>query len=213
MTEKGQRVTKAVYEDPQVVAGYVESQSNNPPLAALVESFAQTLPRNGSVIDVGCGPGHDAYLFAEKGFNVVGVDYSSEMIKAAKGLKQAENVPDFKVGDMRQIGEMFPENSFDAAWVSASLLHVPHDEAPNVLQGIHKIVKDGGKVYIGLKAGERGEQVLSYTGYRKPIEREFVFWGEEFGAVAQQQGFRIEKEEIEQKGPTAWRNMFLEVQK
>ena len=63
------------------------------------------------VIDIGCGPVSDAYYFAELGFDVVGIDYSEEMIKAARGLKKVSNPPLFRVGDMREIGDMFDENS------------------------------------------------------------------------------------------------------
>lgn len=213
MTERGQRITKSVYEDPQVIAGYIEKRSQNPALFQLVESFAKTIPGK-RVIDLGCGPGHDAYHFADLGFKTVGVDYSSEMIKAAKILKQNENPPEFRVGDMRQIGDMFPENSFDGAWASASLLHIPHDEAPKVLKGIHKIVKDGGRVYVGLKDGDEGEQVLFYTGYGKPIEREFIFWGKErFQQLAENSGFSVIDQKRDKKGDTTWLNLFLEVQK
>lgn len=214
MTKEGQKITKAVYEDPAIVSGYIDVQSKNPRLAEVVEAFAKTLPQNGSVIDIGCGPGHDSYLFAELGFNVVGVDYSSEMIKAAKGLKQTENAPDFRQADMRQLGEKFGEDSFDAAWVSASLLHIPEKEAGSVLEGIHKIVKDGGKVYVGLKAGEQGEKVVADSKYGKPMEREFTFWErEKFERLAESSGFGVENKVTEEKNSTEWHNFFLKVQK
>lgn len=213
MTERGQRLTKDVYEDPEIVSGYIEANSKNPTLAKTVESFAKTLSGN-KVIDVGCGPGHDAYTFAELGFNVVGVDYSSEMVKAARGLKSVNNQPEFKEGDMRRLGEMFNKDSFDGAWVSASLLHIPQEEASSVLKGIHKIVKDGGKVYVGLKGGEQGEQIVSDAKYGKPMEREFTFWEKNnFQELAKSQGFTIDNEQTQAKSSDTWLNFFLGVKK
>lgn len=42
------------------------------------------LEENSSVLDVGCSIGCHVMFLAEKGFNVVGVDYSRKMIEIAK---------------------------------------------------------------------------------------------------------------------------------
>jgi ubiquinone/menaquinone biosynthesis C-methylase UbiE len=198
MGKEGQEKTKKTYNDPQVVAGYVERHGKNPKLHEQEEEFAQTLPGK-RVIDIGCGPGHDAYHFAELGYQVTGVDYSDEMIKG--------------------VGEMFGENSFDGAWVSASMLHIPEEDIPQVLKGIRKIVVNGGKVYIGLKAGKQGARLVEGDKYGKPMEREFIFWEEEnFRRVAEENGIKVERL-VEEKGgktgkeETSWLNFWLEVDK
>jgi len=218
MGKEGQEKTKKTYNDPQVVAGYVERHGKNPKLHEQEEEFAQTLPGK-RVIDIGCGPGHDAYHFAELGYQVTGVDYSDEMIKVAAKLQESDNPPDFQVGDMRGVGEMFDENSFDGAWVSASMLHIPEEDIPQVLKGIRKIVVNGGKVYIGLKAGKQGARLVEGDKYGKPMEREFVFWEEEnFRRVAEENGIKVERL-VEEKGgktgkeETSWLNFWLEVDK
>lgn len=218
MGKEGQKKTKKVYEDPQVVAGYIERNSRNPKLHEQVEVFVQILPGK-RVIDIGCGPGHDSYKFAELGCQVVGVDYSSEMVKSAKTLQVSDNMPDFRQGDMREVGEMFDENSFDGAWISASLLHIPEEDVPKVLQGVRKILVNGGKVYIGLKAGEQGAKVIEENKYGKPMEREFVFWEKDkFEGLVKKFGFKVENVS-ERKGSktgskdTYWLNFYLEVVK
>ncbi len=215
---EGQKKTKKTYEDPQVVAGYVERHGKNPKLHKKVEKFAQALPGK-RVIDIGCGPGHDAYHFSKLGYQVTGLDYSPEMIKSAKEFQKSDNPPDFQVGDMRDVGEIFDENSFDGAWVSASLLHIPEEDVPKVLQGIKKIVVKGGKVYIGLKAGGQGARVVEGDKYGKPMVREFIFWEEDnFRRLAEKNGLKVEKI-VERKGgktgkeTTTWLNFWLEVEK
>jgi ubiquinone/menaquinone biosynthesis C-methylase UbiE len=218
MGKEGQDKTRKTYDDPQIVAGYVEKHGRNPKLHEQVIEFAKTLPGR-RVVDIGCGPGHDAYKFAEMDYQVTGVDYSSEMIKSAKTLQESDNPPDFRQGDMREIGEMFDENTFDGAWISASMLHISEEDVPKVLQGVRKIVVDGGKVYIGLKAGEQGARVVSEAKYGKPMEREFIFWEENnFRKIAEENGLRVEKLIGGRGGKTgnqetSWLNFWLEVRK
>ena len=115
--------TKITYEDPRVVIGYVLKYGLNPKMLKAVEEFAGTLPGR-RVIDVGCGPGQDSWHFAKLGFDVTGFDFSSKMIEAAKKLGKTEKPPKFIIGDMRELDKLFPKDSFDGAWVCASLIHI-----------------------------------------------------------------------------------------
>ena len=141
------------------------------------------------------------------------------MIRSAKQLQESDSPPDFQVGDMRDVGEMFDENSFDGAWVSASMLHIPEEDVPKVLQGVRKIVVDGGKVYIGLKAGQQGAKVVEEDKYGKPMEREFIFWeADNFREAAEENGLKVEKLVEDKEGKTgkeetSWLNFWLEVDK
>ena len=83
--------TKNTYEDPCLVTGYAQKHSYNPKMQQAVEKFAKTLTGK-RIVDVGCGPGHDSWHFARLGFEVTGVDLSSEMIKVAKSLETAKNL-------------------------------------------------------------------------------------------------------------------------
>jgi ubiquinone/menaquinone biosynthesis C-methylase UbiE len=215
MSKEGQAVTRAVYHDPEIVAGYVEKHAKNPKLFEVVDGFAKKISGN-RVLDLGCGPGHDSYRFAELGFDVIGVDYSSEMIKAAQQLKTVANPPHFEVADMIDLPQMFEEDSFDAVWASASLLHIPQSDIPQVLDGIHQVVKDKGMVYIGIKGGSQGEQIVEESKYSKPMKREFIFWEKDkFEALLLEHGFKIEdfNEQRQGENPTTWLNFFLSVQK
>ncbi|GAH57079.1 unnamed protein product, partial [marine sediment metagenome] len=55
----------------------------------LIDYFCNNLPKKGFILDLGSGTGLPfAKLFVEKGFNVLGVDISFQMIKIAQ-----KNVP------------------------------------------------------------------------------------------------------------------------
>lgn len=208
------KMTKDAYENPDVVEGYIKSNALKPKLFEFIENFSKTI-KGKKVLDLGCGPGHDTYKFSELGFDVVGLDYSSEMIKRAKSLKDIENKPEFIVGDMRDIKDLFQEDSFDAAWVSASILHIIEKDVPKVLEGLKKILKEGAICYIGIKGGKQGTVIVEDDKYGKKIKREFTFWERKnFEKLLDKFNFEITEVTETQQGktgdyPTNWLNFFL----
>jgi len=89
-------------------------------VAGLENIFSQfRVSRNSLVLDLCCGIGRHSVLLAEKGYKVVGVDLSPEFITRAKEIAIERNVSknvDFRVGDMRQIGNLLKDykRKFDA---------------------------------------------------------------------------------------------------
>lgn len=212
MDSPNESLTKSAYEDPRVVAGYVAEQGLNPKMLEAVEKFAKTLSGR-RVIDIGCGPGQDSWHFAKLGFEVMGLDYSEEMIVAAKKLDTAQNTPKFIVGDMKGLEDLFLEDSFDGAWACASLLHITRNEVPKVLRGIKKIVVNGGKVYMGFKQGA-GEEIKKEDKYGPQMERRFVYWEkDQLENLFEQGGFKVVNIDAQQGGGSTWLNFYLENKK
>lgn len=61
---------------------------------AEVEFLLGLLPlaRGATILDVGCGTGRHAVALARRGFRVTGVDFSSEMLRVARGKAAVEGV-------------------------------------------------------------------------------------------------------------------------
>ncbi|WP_008317749.1 methyltransferase domain-containing protein [Leptolyngbya sp. PCC 6406] len=77
------------------------------PSPAFVEWLDQQNHRMGRVLVLGCGRGHDALLFAQAGFDVLGVDYAPSAIAAATAVAQARNLnAEFR---QRDIFTLLPE--------------------------------------------------------------------------------------------------------
>jgi ubiquinone/menaquinone biosynthesis C-methylase UbiE len=112
------------------------------------EEFLSYLPKNGKILDLGCGTGRDAKIFTENGYKVFGIDPSSEMIKIAR-----ETAPDayFSSADARNLS--FREEVFDGIWACASLIHLPKKDLPKALDGAYNVLKQDGIFYLDFKQG------------------------------------------------------------
>lgn len=94
-----------------------------------------------TVLDLGCGTGKHATLFAEKGYEVVGVDLSEQMITIANQNKHQNT--SFLQADVRNVDL---NQQFD---VVISLFHVAsyqtsNEDFENYLQTAYKHLKKGG---------------------------------------------------------------------
>jgi len=113
----------------------------------LREKVADTTnARNGSrILDVATGTGKQAFAFARKGHDVIGIDLSEDMLKQAKRKNKYENAR-FDVADATNLP--FEDNSFDVSCASFAL----HDMIPTIrekaLKEMIRVTKPKGTVVI-----------------------------------------------------------------
>lgn len=129
-----------------------------------IQRFVSMLPPNPRIIDIGCGSGRDAKVFSENGVSVVGIDFCQSLIDIAK---KTAPLAQFQMMDIET--DDFPEASFDGAWASCSLLHIPKKSFSPVLCKIHSCLKENGYFYLTLKkgTGEFVERDLRYGDFEK----------------------------------------------
>jgi len=102
------------------------------------------LPRNYVVADLGCGTGNVAAMLAPNVKQVIAIDSSAAMLKAAKKrLEEFSNV-DLRRGELEQLP--IEDSSCDAALLLLALSYV--EEAARVLQEAARILKPGGLAVI-----------------------------------------------------------------
>lgn len=116
-------------------------------LSDALAEFSGRLPAHGSVLDVGCGAGHDLAFLRARGLTAVGLDYAAAIARIARAASHTPVV----VADMRAIP--FAEAAFDGVWASASLLHLPRADLPVALREIKRVVKPGGLLFASVKTG------------------------------------------------------------
>lgn len=103
-----------------------------------------------SLLDVACGYGRHALLFAAHyGLNVTGIDISSGLIKAAKRFAKEKGL---KIAyEVRHGRDLKYQEKFDYAIIAFNSFSLfPLEDAPVVLQGIHKALKKDGKLFMDL---------------------------------------------------------------
>lgn len=93
-------------------------------------SFAQRASGQGkTVLDLGCGQGRDAFVFAQQGYRVVGVDASDTGIAQMNARATAEGL--LIEGVVANIITYRPIEEFDAVIVDRTL-HMLSDEANRI---------------------------------------------------------------------------------
>lgn len=101
-----------------------------------------------NILDMGAGPGTHALYFKNKGFNVLCIDNSEEMIKLCK-----EKGLNAQLIDIENIN--FEDCTFDGIWAYASLLHLHKDKINNVLHEIKKMLVPSGIFGLSMKEGKK----------------------------------------------------------
>jgi demethylmenaquinone methyltransferase/2-methoxy-6-polyprenyl-1,4-benzoquinol methylase len=104
--------------------------------------------------DIGCGIGQITNLLAANigsTGEIIGLDYSEEMINYAKKNSTMKNVK-FLQGDMNDL--KLSSNDFDwvwsmdAIWVGPEEFGCPAEEPDKILDQLYRILKPGGKIYM-----------------------------------------------------------------
>jgi ubiquinone/menaquinone biosynthesis C-methylase UbiE len=91
------------------------------------------------VLDVATGPGYAAAAAAQRGAEVIGIDFSSSQVKQARQFHPGAT---FQEGDAEALS--FPESSFDAVMMNFGLLHFGTPE--RALQEAHRVLCSGGRI-------------------------------------------------------------------
>jgi len=116
-------------------------------VSALRQRFLNRLPAGARILDAGCGSGRDARAFLDAGYEVVAIDASSGMAEQAlERLGVEAEVMCFENMPFRE--------EFDGIWACASLLHVPSEDLPGVLERMEMALKPSGTFYLSFKCGE-----------------------------------------------------------
>jgi ubiquinone/menaquinone biosynthesis C-methylase UbiE len=152
-------------------------------LLALAQKLVQHVGRNGNIIEIGCGTGRDMAFFESQGIIVTGFDLSAGMLAFARQQVRGG----LALMNMCQLG--FRDAHFDGAWSCASLLHVPKQAAPSVLQEMQRVLKPGSMLILSLQEGDAESWEESYM---KSVKRFFArYRADEMKNMLSNNGFSI----------------------
>lgn len=130
-------------------------------LSEIMQEFVELLPEDAEVLDLGCGSGRDTKVLQEQGFYVTPMDGSEKMCELAEIYTDQEVLH-------LTFEEMDFEEVFDGIWACASLVHVPQDEMPDIMEKVWNALKPDGVLYFSVYEGDRegvygGRYFCDYT--------------------------------------------------
>jgi SAM-dependent methyltransferase len=149
----------------EIAGSYLAAKDTNDPVVLdQLSKLASGSPPDATALDLGCGAGLPATAFLSRLAYVIGVDISPGQIALAEQL-----VPDatFMVADMTSLE--FPSGSFDIVSAIWSIIHVPRDDQPRLLQDIYHWLKPGGKFLATWPLEEWEGEDANWNGWGAPM--------------------------------------------
>ncbi|MEO3812726.1 class I SAM-dependent methyltransferase [Sphaerisporangium sp. B11E5] len=154
-TAEGYRIWSATYDGPNAAFDLDEP---------VVGEILDTLPA-GVALDAACGTGRVAASLAARGYRVLGIDSSADMLARAR-----ERVPggEYLVGDLNDLP--IPGGAVDVVVCSLALTHVP--SLRPVMAEFARVLRPGGHLVISDMHAEgvaRGMVPRMYRGDGRPV--------------------------------------------
>ena len=115
-------------------------------LTQIYEKFLKYIPKQGAILDLGCGSGRDSLNFLNNGFDVTSMDASIEMVKLSSKLINQKTIH-------RKIEDIDFKDKFDGIWACASLLHINKNATVDVYNKLLSALKIEGILYASYKYG------------------------------------------------------------
>jgi len=170
------------------------------------DKFLSLLPKEASILDVGCAGGFKTNYIKEKGFNVEGIDFSEEMIKDAQERFKGINFEVRNVYDLDKINK-----TYDGIFSQAVLLHIPKKDILEILEKIKSKLNKGGFAYIAVKEKKDGgveEEIKKENDYGYEYERFFSYFSlDELKNYFKELNMEVVYEKIESSGRANWINI------
>ncbi len=116
----------------------------------LLEPYLSRLaeqPGAARALDLGCGTGVVSLALANRGFDVLGIDHSPEMLALAEAKATGSSMNGhcrFSLGDVRALEA--DDGAFDVVTVQGLLHHL--DDIEGCLSEINRVLRPGGAFYI-----------------------------------------------------------------
>jgi len=150
--------------------------------------FAALLQPGSRVLDAGCGPGRDLVRLTERGHKGIGIDLNMDFARMAR--THASTVR----GDLRRLP--FAPRTFDAIWASASLIHLPPEDAALALRELARVARPGAQLCASVR-------IIGATGWAEDVphgRRWFCIWSPAaFRSAVESAGFLVERETADEE--------------
>ena len=148
-------------------------------VSSLIDAFLKVaqVPQGGWLLDAGAGSGRDTIDFAARGFRIMAIDLSPEMIFQAKlAASEGKSLERAHVTRGNILRLPLRPGSFHAIWAMASLVHLSTDLLSLALSELVRVSKHGATLYLSVQKGkgwdtiENGPQARRHFHKHDPEE-------------------------------------------
>ncbi len=154
------------------------------------DSVLEILPKNASVLELGCGPGNVVkYLKARrKDLDILGIDLAPEMINEAKRQNPDSR---FEVMDLRNAGQL--KQKFNAVIAAFCIPYISYDDAEQLFKEFPNLVDEEGLLYVSCMEGIRERSGFEKSSFTGDNEIYVNYYNRiEIGSWLQQNNFEID---------------------
>lgn len=166
---------------------FADELREKPFVRALLDAFAERLPRPALVLDAGCGPcGHVARYLAGKELRITGADLSARCVSLAR-----RNNPGltFQQADIAALP--YRDEQFDGVVSFYSVIDTPRLYVQRLFDEMARVTRRGGALLVVVKAGLTEGWTHDLLGLEADIY--FTFFSEdEIGRHLERAGCQVE---------------------
>lgn len=165
--------------------------------STFAESVVSIIPKDGPLLEFGCGNGRDAFYFAKHSIPVVAVDLCEISIGNLNKKVDRDGNPRFAAGDFTSLPTPFQDSNFATVYSRFTLHAIKAEEASRALGWAYNNLRPGGLLLIEVRSvldplcgqgtpvpGERDAWMT--THYRRFVRKD------ELVAELERLGFAIE---------------------
>lgn len=151
-----------------------------------LDQFAAQLGGQGSICDMGCGPGHVARYLRGAGATVFGLDLSSRMVELARELNP--EIP-FREGNMLALE--LPDDSLAGITAFYAIVNIRRESLPLVFEEMERVLQPGGLLLIAFHVGDEAVSEVVLWGHAISMDF-FLLQPEMIRELLETAGFSIE---------------------
>ncbi|GAA2523673.1 class I SAM-dependent DNA methyltransferase [Winogradskya humida] len=155
-----------------IAAAYDEQlrdELSHKPLDRALLTALTELAGEGTIADVGCGPGHVTRFLAGLHPDVLGVDLSPEMIAIAR--RHAPRIPG-------TVASMLALPVRDGAWAGAaamySIIHLGAAERVRAFAELARVLRDGAPLLVAFHIGDESVHLTTWFGADVDVDVHFL---------------------------------------
>lgn len=108
-------------------------------------------PKNGIILDLGCGHGQDSRFFTENGYEVVATEFSEKALEFAKQKSDPKLSISYLIHDLKN-NFPFADKSFDIVYSHLSVQFFDDKTTKKIFKEIGRVLKNGGIVAISVNS-------------------------------------------------------------